>query len=363
MKLQKIKEALSKSFKERGELIDGMLTALLAGEMLFMIGQPGTAKSAICNCLCNVIDGKYFTWLMSKFTTPEEVFGPLSLKQLENDKYERVITNKLPEADIAFLDEIFKGSSAILNTLLPVINERVFFNGTIPVNVPLKVMFGASNEIPQAEELAALYDRFALRYEVPRIQSDTAAKELFDEVANFKAPPFVPKMSMAELEAEQQAVRKVKVPEKIIDIIVALRRSVEQEGIFTSDRRWVQALRILRAYAHLNGANEVAEDHLSILRHVLWSSPEQQRSVARLVNKFSNPLGEAIMQITDAVQDMMNLLNKREIPAVEAQKKVRHAQKQLEQLGDASGNKKLADAIEQVKKINLQICREHLGIE
>lgn len=362
-KLQEIKDGLSKRFKERGELIEGMLTALLAQEMLFMLGRPGTAKSAICDSLCKVIDGNYFTWLMSKFTTPEEVFGPLSLTQLENDKYERVTVNKLPEADIAFLDEIFKGSSAILNTLLPVINERIFHNGATPVNVPLQVMFGASNEIPQAEELAALYDRFSLRYEVPRIQSDTSAKELFTEVANGSTAGAIPRLTMKELEHEQIAAQAVNVPEKIVDILVQLRRSVEKEGIFTSDRRWVQAIRILKAYAHLNGATEVDEDHLSILRHVLWSAPEQQRAVAKLVNKFSNPLGEAIMQITDAVQDMMNLLDKGEIPAVEAQKKARNAQKQLEKLGDPKANKKLAEAIAIVKKQNLQICREHLGIE
>jgi len=362
-KIKAIAEALGKKFKERQDLIRGMLTALLAREMLFMLGTPGTAKSAICDALCGAVGGKYFSWLMSKFTTPEEVFGPLSLKALEHDKYERVVEGKLPEANIAFLDEIFKGSSAILNTLLPIINERIFYNGSSPTKIPLQVLFSASNEIPQAEELAALYDRFALRYDVPRIQSDAMARELFDEIANAKSRVKIPTITLEELKSYQKEVDEMVIPDKILDILVELRRSVEKEGIFTSDRRWVQCIRVLKAYAYLNDNSEVTEDDLDILCNVLWSVPDQIKPVRKLVNKFANPLGEQIIELTDAVQEIADLLDKGEIHPVEGHKKIKNAKKTLEGLGDRKKNHKLDDAIKTTQQTLVMVCKKHLGLD
>jgi MoxR-like ATPase len=361
-KITQIREALNKKFFERKELIDGMLTALLAREMLFMLGTPGTAKSAVCEALCGAIGGQYFTWLVSKFTTPEELFGPPSLKALEQDRYERVTAGKLPEAHVAFLDEIFKGSSAILNTLLPVINERVFHNGAKPTAIPLQCLFGASNEIPQAEELAALYDRFALRYSVERMASDTSAAGLFEMAAGQGQKVTIPTISVKELEAEHKAVDAVTVPASIIKLLVQIRSAVNGDGIYVSDRRWVQAIRVLKAYAYLNGATEVSEDHLDILKHSLWSVPEQQKTISKIINKFSNPLGEKITQYVDAARDVMELLKAGKVDAIEAHKKVKSGVDALTKLGDSKTNSKLKAAIEEVKQINVVICKDHLGL-
>src|SRR6266581_5473118 len=148
-KLRKIREELQQMFLERTELIDGALAALLAAQHVMIVGPPGTAKSMLADELCQRIEGaSYFQWLLTKFTTPEEIFGAVSLKALEQDDYRRVTTHKLPEAHVAFLDEIFKANSSILNALLTLINERVFHNGRERVTVPLVTMFGASNELP-----------------------------------------------------------------------------------------------------------------------------------------------------------------------------------------------------------------------
>src|SRR5437899_5082641 len=164
-KLKNIREELKQMFLERNDLIDGALAALLSSHHLLIIGPPGTAKSMLADELCRRIEGaNYFQWLLTRFTTPEEIFGAVSLKALEQDDYRRVTTRKLPNAHIAFLDEIFKANSSILNALLTLINERIFHNGRQRAAVPLITLFGASNELPDEEELTALFDRFMLRF-------------------------------------------------------------------------------------------------------------------------------------------------------------------------------------------------------
>src|SRR3990172_9223884 len=153
--LRCIRDELAQTFLERSEVIDGALAALLAGQHVLLIGPPGTAK-----------------WLLTKFTTPEELFGAVSLRALENDEYRRVTTHKLPEAHIAFLDEVFKANSSILNSILTLMNERRFHNGRDPIDVPLITLFGASNELPEEDELQALYDRFLLRFVVGYVKED-----------------------------------------------------------------------------------------------------------------------------------------------------------------------------------------------
>src|SRR5437870_4498064 len=171
--LRTIRDELAQSFLERNEVIDGALTALLSRQHVLLIGPPGSATSMLADELCRRLDGAaYFQWLLTKFTTPEELFGAVSLRALEADDYRRVTTHKLPEAHIAFLDEVFKANSSILNSILTVMNERRFHNGREVVDIPLITLFGASNELPEEDELQALYDRFLLRFVVAYIADD-----------------------------------------------------------------------------------------------------------------------------------------------------------------------------------------------
>ena len=192
---------------KRDELVDGALLALLAGQHLLLIGPPGTAKSMLARELCRRIDGQYFEWLLTKFTTPEEIFGPLSLVALEQGRYERVTELKLPEAEIAFLDEVFKANSAILNSLLTILNERRFHQGNVAAQVPLRTLVAASNELPDEDELAALYDRFLLRFVVGYIERDDRFRELLlfnDE--DDQTPTCLSGDDLAELQARCAAV-------------------------------------------------------------------------------------------------------------------------------------------------------------
>ena len=151
--LQQLRIDMGKAFPERKQVIDGSLCSILAGEHVLLLGPPGTAKSALVRAIAQAFSGAYFERLLTKFSTPEELFGPISLKALEEDRFARVIQGKLPEAEFAFVDEIFKANSAILNSLLSLINERVFHNDGAPIRCPLVTLFGASNELPEGKEL------------------------------------------------------------------------------------------------------------------------------------------------------------------------------------------------------------------
>jgi len=271
-KLKNIREELKQTFLERSDLIDGALGALLSSHHLLIIGPPGTAKSMLADELCRRIDGaNYFQWLLTRFTTPEEIFGAVSLKALEQDDYRRVTSRKLPEAHIAFLDEIFKANSSILNAILTLINERLFHNGKEISRVPLLTLFGASNELPEEEELTALYDRFLVRFVVGYISEDFRFLRMLESQ---KAPQRTI-LTLTELEEMQQQVRNVSLPAHVYRSIADIRRELNKKNVQASDRRYRQTLPLLQAYAYLEGENEVHEKHLFFLEHVLWRDPAE----------------------------------------------------------------------------------------
>jgi MoxR-like ATPase len=326
--------------------------------MIFLLGPPGTAKSAVSDALCRSLGGNYFNWLISKVTTPDELFGSVSIEALKQNRYERVTTNKLPEAHIAFLDEIFKGSSAILNTLLPIINERKFFNGSSPTKIPLQVLIGASNEIPSSEELGALFDRFALRYEVDRIQSEDAMAELFRNGLNVE----IPSMSLEQLELEQKAAMSLTLSEDVIKLLVKLRKTIHDAGYQVSDRKWMQSVKILKAYAYLNGRSIVDATDFEILANVLWNEPGKKREIARIIAKVANPIGEVIMKVLDSVLEVSANLESGKIQPTDAANKIKTAINHLERAGDSKQNEKLKEAIDKCRKVQRNILQVHLGL-
>jgi MoxR-like ATPase len=172
-RLRRLRDALLDGLVERDEPIRLALLAVLAGEHVLLLGDPGTAKSMVARRLHHAFaSGGYFERLLTRFTVPEELFGPLSIQGLEQDRYERVVAGYLPSATVAFLDEVFKANSAILNALLTLLNERLFDNGTRRMVTPLAAVVGASNELPKGEDLSALYDRFLIRLQVAPVSKE-----------------------------------------------------------------------------------------------------------------------------------------------------------------------------------------------
>lgn len=292
---------LGDEFVERDDEIVGTMCAILSKQHLFMVGKPGTAKSMLIDTICARVTGaEYFQWLLTKFSTPEEVFGPISLKALEHDQYSRITVNKLPEAHIGFLDEVFKANSAILNALLTIANERKYHNNGHPVKVPLQSLFGASNELPESEELGALYDRFLLRYTIGYIADDGD----FMKMIQSKKPSNPTTITLAELAVAQAEVELVDMPEEMVSLMIQIRADMRNEGVIASDRRYKNSIDILKAHAWLDGRTAVAEDDMVMLSHILWSQPAEIKVVQRVIMGASNPLINTVMELLDQAEEV-----------------------------------------------------------
>ncbi|PIC95441.1 ATPase [Sporosarcina sp. P26b] len=301
-KLHEIKSALNKKFFERENEVEGILVAILSRQHMLMIGPAGTAKSALAVELTKIVEGTfYFQWLLTRFSTPEEVFGPLSLKDLEEGVYKRNTTSKMPEAHLVFLDEIFKANSAILNSLLTLINERLFYNDGHPIEVPLISVIGASNEYPEeGEGLEALFDRFLLRFEIDFIADESNFVSMMkDEGEEVETP----KMHLDELIQLQNMADKVKIPDEVYETLSTIRRELQDEGIQPSDRRFKQSLSILQARALINQRESVQIEDIAILENALWETLDQKEAVCTIVRRHSQ---DGLAQRLSAIENEAN---------------------------------------------------------
>lgn len=337
-KLKKIRSDLKSRYFERDDVIDGAFCALLTGSHLLLIGPPGTAKSQLANEICRKITGaRYFQWLLTKFTTPEELFGAVSLKGLENDEYRRVTSGKLPEAHIAFLDEVFKASSSILNTLLTIMNERIFYNGTEKVRIPLISLFGASNELPSEEdELEALYDRFLLRYVVDYIKEDFRFLKMLNTENEISEEGVI---TSEELDSCREEAKMVKLPSNILKLVSRIRKELAKKGITPSDRRYKQSVSLLKSRACLEGRSEVSEDDLRFLENVLWREPGEKAEIQSVIHQSLHGWRDRLRELLIQAKEL-DAYSKREWESeemlikanIEAQTKLKHIGAKLNEL-------------------------------
>ena len=353
--LERFKQLLgemNRGIYEKETEISLSLLAALAGESIILLGPPGVAKSMVARQLKTAFkNARSFEYLMSRFSTPDEIFGPVSIQKLKtSDTYERAVEGYLPTADVVFLDEIWKAGPAIQNTLLTVINEKIFRNGNREMHLPLKLLVAASNELPaKGEGLEALWDRFVIRIESRPIKleknframlleaptdflgptdftdstdfSGSMGKSGSTDSTDFSSPTdFTDSADFSDLKitAEEYAewaekICKIGVKEEVLDAISAIRKSLravnvdeaaERRNIYVSDRRWKNIVRLLRTSAFMQDREEVDICDLLPIYHCLWQEPEERDAIRSIVIRaLFSPFAEKLVEMKNALAE------------------------------------------------------------
>ena len=332
--LERFKQLLgemNRGIYEKETEISLSLLAALAGESIILLGPPGVAKSMVARQLKTAFrDAQSFEYLMSRFSTPDEIFGPVSIQKLKtSDTYERAMEGYLPTADVVFLDEIWKAGPAIQNTLLMVINEKIFRNGNREMHLPLKLLVAASNELPaKGEGLEALWDRFVIRIESRPIKLEKNFRAmLLESHADFSGSTgilghadFADNADFSDLKitAEEYAewaekICKIGVKEEVLDAISAIRKSLravnvdeaaERRNIYVSDRRWKNIVRLLRTSAFMQDREEVDICDLLPIYHCLWQEPEERDAIRNIVIRaLFSPFADKLVEMKNALAE------------------------------------------------------------
>jgi MoxR-like ATPase len=292
-RLGRLARALEDRFLGKEDAIRLLVVTAIAGEHAVLIGPPGTAKSALIRTFARLMDARYFEYLLTHFTEPNEIFGPVDIAAFREGRYERRTEGMLPAAEIVFLDEVFKSNSAILNALLTLLNERRYTSGGRVIRCPLLSAFGASNAVPTDETLTAIYDRFIVRIRSENLDAyhfqELLQKGLAHELLQMEGAPVPPLVSARELsELQRGLLPRTQFGEEFFSQYKGLVFQVRAEGVTLSDRRVVKLLRLFAASAFLDGRAQPDASDFAVLKHV-WNSEDQ----APLLDAIVTPVLEA----------------------------------------------------------------------
>jgi len=356
-----LEDQLNDEVFERTDEIHSAILALLSRRHMFMFGTPGVAKSFVVDRLVERIDGLedggYFKWLLTKFSVPEEIFGGPDFKVLKDEGiYKRITTNKLPVASVAFLDEAFKANSAILNSLLKILNEREFDNCDDDPHVPLLSVFAASNELPASRELDALADRLHFwHYVKPIAEPANFVRMLKLDVGE---PDKV--ISLDDIKAAQEEVQKVQITDTIYEVFVNLSDQLRTADVPVTDRRFHQSIGVIRAEAWLNG-REVAEvADMKPLMHMLWRTVEHIDKVRTIVLNLVDPLEKMVLDLQSELDKAVAEWDK---TLLDTDVKAQRVQASLEMHDNFKKAKKEFLDLKAIEKENGRICKAMNSLE
>jgi MoxR-like ATPase len=307
--LQKFRGSLNNAFLERTPVIDGLLASVITKQNAFLFGLPGTGKSELVRAVSNGFSGsKFFGYLLSPTTDPSELFGPVAVSKLLKDEYSRDVQGYLPSAHIAFLDELFRGSSAVLNSLLTILNERTFNNGRDVITTPIQSIVAATNSFPQEEALQAFCDRFLFRPTVDLLRAPTSKRLLDAWALGITDRPLVESdLTYADLEELQLEVNKITPSEDFLDAFSQVFEMLATRGIVISDRRRVQILKFMRGWALVQGDDKIYPEHLhDSLIHIVYQTKDDV-AVIREVLEQVIPTAEKL--ITDIKRAQSGILS------------------------------------------------------
>lgn len=341
------RKELNDGMVDRGEEIDVALTAMIAKENVLFVGDPGTGKSMLSDAIAGWVAGVRFNLQVNRYTTPEEMFGPLSITDLKNDRFRRVLDGRLATADVAFIDEVFKGSTAILNSMLQVLNERTFVNDAVTIQCPLKLAVGASNEWPNnqegGKELGALFDRFLFRKKVLPVTDRGRDRLLWDSNLG---PKLSTKLTPVELQQAIDEAAALPWKDEAKVSFKAILHTARQEGIFPGDRRMRKSVRACQAFAWLDGSPEVSPDHLEILSHLLWEDPTEQPDVlAGIVRTVAAPANAEANELLKQADEAFGAVDpKNKVAVMQAIEKLADIRDKIEKLS-GSRAKTVGDAV------------------
>jgi MoxR-like ATPase len=288
-RLQQAARFLDQNFLDKQEIIRLLTISVIAGEHMILVGPPGTAKSALIRLFAQLIDARYFEYLLTRFTEPNELFGPVDMSAFRQGEYRRRVDGMLPEAEIVFMDEVFKANSAILNSLLTLLNERRYANGPNIVQCPLLSVFGASNEVPNDDNLQALFDRFLLRVRSNNLDSyhfhNLVNRGIANEMRQItgQAGAIRPMLAAAELHRLHGAYNNMmNFSEEFLTTYKGLVFQIRSEGISVSDRRVVKLTKLFAASALFDGRAQVCDADFFVLKHT-WNSLDQSEILEEIV--------------------------------------------------------------------------------
>lgn len=347
-KIDSLIKSVNDGLFDKEDIVKISVLAVLAGQNIFLYGPPGTAKSMVSRKIAKMFkESNYFEHLLHRFCTPEELFGPISLIDLKNDIYNRKLEGYLADADFAFLDEIWKSSPAVLNTLLTLINEHKYHNGNTIIDTPMKSLISASNEIPLADDgLSALYDRFLVRLVVNPIKEIDVFKNLIIGLSGKKIEKTYPfQISNDQYKSWLEEINDVRLSEECADAICYMRLTIDKyleekaqaeiddlsqndyadsksdkknsryrKLSYISDRRWLQTIKLIKASAFYNGQSETLLKDLMVLKHALWSEVDEIESFENLVidaiegqlKVSSSKISSKILELEGIAKEILN---------------------------------------------------------